>query len=282
MKKRKRKGAGLILIILLLGAAILLYPTFSNLWNRMHSSVAIDDYDGRLIEMDDTKKAQMLEAAKQYNRQLSSTFAAYELDEAQMAEYESLLDITKDGIMGYIEIPSIQLKLPIYHGTEENVLQVGVGHLEWTSLPVGGEPSHCVLVGHRGLPSAELFSNLDKLTKGDNFRISVLGEELLYEVDQISTVLPEDVSQLKLEEGKDYCTLVTCTPYGINTHRLLVRGHRIENESVPLPESNPAGTQGNRLLLTLICLLLFLLLLLSLLLGILRKKRALRYLEKDL
>ena len=153
----------------------------------------------------------------------------YTLSDEQMREYESLLDLSGLGIMGYIEIPEIDCSLPVYHGTEESVLQIAVGHIEWTSLPVGGEGTHCVLSGHRGLPSAKLFTNLDKLEPGDVFLLRILDEVLTYEVDQILIVEPQDTSALQIVKGKDYCTLMTCTPYGVNTHRLLVRGHRIDN-----------------------------------------------------
>ena len=142
-----------------------------------------------------------------------------------------MLDISDNGIMGYIEIPSIKCSLPIYHGVDEAVLQIAVGHIEWTSLPVGGESTHCVLSGHRGLPSAKLFTNLDQLVVGDIFIMRVLDETLTYEVDQIRIVEPQDVEALKIVPGEDLCTLVTCTPYGVNTHRLLVRGHRVENQT---------------------------------------------------
>ena len=151
------------------------------------------------------------------------------MSEEQKKQYEQLLNVSGDGIMGYIEIPSINCSLPIYHGTQESVLQIAVGHIEWSSLPVGGASSHCVVSGHRGLPSAKLFTNLDELSKGDTFMLRVLDEVLTYEVDQILIVEPQETGALQIEEGKDYCTLVTCTPYGINTHRLLVRGHRIDN-----------------------------------------------------
>lgn len=156
-----------------------------------------------------------------------TTFA---LSEEDKGAYDTLLDISGTGIMGYIEIPTINISLPVYHGTEDAVLQIAVGHLEWSSLPVGGEDTHCVLSGHRGLPSAKLFTNLDKLVVGDKFVMRVLDEVLTYEVDQILIVEPTDVSTLIIEAGKDLCTLVTCTPYGFNSHRLLVRGHRIENQ----------------------------------------------------
>ncbi len=155
--------------------------------------------------------------------------AEFTLSEEQYAEYLELLNVSGLGIMGYIEIPEISVRLPVYHGTDESVLQIAVGHLEWSSLPVGGESSHCVLSGHRALPSAKLFTDLDKLREGDIFMLRVLDEVLTYEVDKISIVEPSQVSALQVIEGEDLCTLVTCTPYGINTHRLLVRGHRIEN-----------------------------------------------------
>ena len=155
---------------------------------------------------------------------------ALALSEEEKEAYDALLDISGTGVMGYIEIPTVNISLPVYHGTEDAVLQIAVGHLEWSSLPVGGESTHCVLSGHRGLPSAKLFTNLDKLVAGDKFIMRVLDEVLTYEVDQILIVEPTDVSTLIIEAGKDLCTLVTCTPYGINSHRLLVRGHRIENQ----------------------------------------------------
>ena len=146
-----------------------------------------------------------------------------------LTEYENLLNFTNSGNMGYIDIPKINIKLPVYHGISDEVLQTSIGHLPETSLPVGGESSHCVLSGHRGLPSAKLFSELDKLVEGDVFTLSILNETYSYEVDRIRVVLPADLSELKIIPGQDLCTLVTCTPYGVNTHRLLVRGHRVAN-----------------------------------------------------
>ena len=153
------------------------------------------------------------------------------LTDEEREDYNSQLDIDGSGVMGYIEIPTIKVSLPIYHGTSDDVLQVAVGHLEWSSLPVGGESTHCVLSGHRGLPSAKLFTNLDQLTEGDLFVIRTLDEVLTYEVDRILIVLPSELQALAAEEGKDLCTLVTCTPYGVNSHRMLVRGHRVDNQS---------------------------------------------------
>ena len=218
----------IVIILLLAGITMLLYPAVSNLWNNFHSSAAITDYNYRMEEMDESERLKLIADARAYNKKLAESFGAFAMDEGQKKIYEELLNINGDGIMGYIQIPSIDVLLPIYHGTGENVLQLGVGHLEWSSLPVGGDGSHCVLLAHRGLPSAKLFTDLDRLKIGDRFTLTVLDEIYIYEVDQIKTVLPEDLSEIRSEKGKELCTLVTCTPYGINTHRLLVRGHRVE------------------------------------------------------
>lgn len=180
--------------------------------------------------MDAAEYGSMMEDAEAYNsRLLEKKENRYRLTEAEEEEYNSLLDVTGTGIMGYVEIPKLKMSLPIYHGTEDTVLQIAVGHLEGSSLPVGGSGTHCVLTGHRGLPSAKLFSNLDEMEEGDTFSIHVLDRTLTYQVDQIRIVEPREVEDLEIEEGKDYCTLLTCTPYGINSHRLLVRGYRIAN-----------------------------------------------------
>ena len=221
----------LLVLAFLAGLSLLLYPTVSDYWNSLHASEAVAAYAENVENMDTAKYDDILSAAHAYNRSLLGRSSAFTLTDEQKAEYETLLDVNDTGIMGYIEIPSISISLPIYHGTEDSVLQIAVGHLEWSSLPVGGESTHCVLSGHRGLPSAKLFTNLDQLVEGDTFVIRVLDEVLTYEVDQILIVEPEDASALAIEEGKDLCTLVTCTPYGINSHRLLVRGHRVENAS---------------------------------------------------
>ena len=171
----------------------------------------------------------MLEAAREYNRTLTERTNPYKLTEEQRAAYGSLLNASGNGVMGYVDIPAIKTLLPLYHGTDESTLQTAIGHLEWTYLPVGGSGTHAVISGHRGLPSAKLFTDLDKLVAGDVFLLQILDETLTYEVDQILIVTPEEVGALTMVPGQDYCTLVTCTPYGINTHRLLVRGHRIEN-----------------------------------------------------
>ena len=219
-----------LILALLAGVSLLLYPTVSDYWNARHASKAVADYTQNVQALDRDTYDELLSAAEAYNRSLLTRENSFFLTEAQQAQYDSLLDISGTGIMGYIEIPSINVSLPIYHGTSDSVLQIAVGHLDWTSLPVGGESTHCVLSGHRGLPSAKLFTNLDQIVEGDTFIIRVLDEVLTYEVDRILIVEPEDVTALQIEAGKDLCTLVTCTPYGVNSHRLLVRGHRVETE----------------------------------------------------
>ena len=229
MKKKKGNFITILLILILLaGLSLLLYPTVSDYWNSLHQTRAIASYADDVANLDRDQYDEIWAAAKRYNASLVYRSNAFLLSDEQKEEYERLLNVSGLGIMGYIEIPSIDCSLPIYHGTEESVLQIAVGHLEWSSLPVGGESTHCVLSGHRGLPSARLFTNLDKLQVGDTFMLRVLDEVLTYEVDQILIVEPHETGALRIEEGKDYCTLVTCTPYGINTHRLLVRGHRVD------------------------------------------------------
>ena len=230
MKKKKGNFTTLLLILVLLaGLSLLLYPSVSDYWNSFHKTRAIATYAEEVANLNQDQYDEIWAAAESYNASLTDRVNAYLLSDAQKEEYQQLLNVSGLGVMGYIEIPSIDCALPIYHGTEESVLQIAVGHLEWSSLPVGGESTHCVLSGHRGLPSAKLFTNLDKLQTGDIFMLRVLDNVLTYEVDQILIVGPQETGALRIEEGKDYCTLVTCTPYGINTHRLLVRGHRIDN-----------------------------------------------------
>ena len=229
MKKRKPDVTAIILVaVLVVGLSLLLYPTLSDYWNSMHQTRAIVTYTQEVARMDTQQYDTMLQDARDYNQSLTERISGFMLKEEQQELYVSMLNVAGDGAMGYVEIPSISCTLPIYHGTDEAVLQVAVGHLEWSSLPVGGESTHCVLSGHRGLPSAKLFTNLDRVVVGDTFTLRVLDEILTYEVDKILIVEPEDVSALTVEEGKDLCTLVTCTPYGINSHRLLVRGHRVQ------------------------------------------------------
>lgn len=217
-----------MILVFVTGLSLLLYPTVSDYWNSFHQTKVIAGYAEKVSDLSRTEYDRCWQDAVAYNSTLSGREDVYTLSEAERAVYENNLNVSGSGVMGYIQIPAIDLRLPIYHGTDEAVLQVAVGHLEWTSLPVGGEGTHCVLSGHRGLPGAKLFTNLDKLVEGDVFTLRVLDEVLSYEVDQILTVEPTMVSDLQIEDGRDYCTLVTCTPYGVNSHRLLVRGHRIE------------------------------------------------------
>ncbi len=227
----KKHGTTIILLlVLIIGLSLLLYPTLADWWNSMHQSRAVASYVEQVANIDEEEYAHLWEDAWNYNRSLMGRSNNYLLSEEQQATYNQLLDIGGLGIMGYVEVPSIGVTLPIYHGTDESVLQIALGHLEWTSLPVGGESSHCVISGHRGLPSAKLFTDLDKLTIGDVFMFRVLDEILTYEVDQILIVEPHETDALQIEKGKDLCTLITCTPYGVNSHRLLVRGHRVENQ----------------------------------------------------
>lgn len=227
---KKGKLSTIILIfVFLAGLSLLLYPTISEYWNSLHQSKAIVEYAEQVAELNDDVYSQLWLDAENYNRALLDKADRYTMSDQEKEEYESQLNVSGNGIIGYIEIPTINCFLPIYHGTDESVLQVAIGHIAGTSFPVGGEGTHCVLSGHRGLPSAKLFSNLDQLAEGDTFILHVLDEMLTYEVDQIRIVEPHEMSDLDIEEGKDYCTLVTCTPYGINTHRLLVRGHRVGN-----------------------------------------------------
>ena len=219
----------ILVLALLAGLSLLLYPTVSDYWNSLHASQAVATYAEDVKSIYKTQYDELLAAAHSYNESLHTRTNDFYLTDEQQAAYDTLLNIGQTGIMGYIEIPVIKLSLPIYHGTSDSVLQIAVGHLDWTSLPVGGTGTHCVLSGHRGLPSAKLFTNLDQMKTGDTFVIRVLDEVLTYEVDQILIVEPNNTSALTIEAGKDLCTLVTCTPYGINSHRLLVRGHRVEN-----------------------------------------------------
>ena len=220
----------LLILMFFIGLSLLLYPTVSDYWNSLHQSRAIASYAEAVADLDDNTYEQLWADAKRYNKTLVDKSDRYRMTEEEREEYESLLNVSGNGIIGYVEIPSIGCSLPIYHGTEESVLQIAVGHIEGTSLPVGGKSTHCAISGHRGLPSAKLFTDLDKLVEGDTFLLRVLDETLTYEVDRILIVEPNQLGALNIEKGEDYCTLITCTPYGINTHRLLVRGHRVENQ----------------------------------------------------
>lgn len=228
---KKRIPEILLALALLVGLGLLLYPTLSDWWNGMHQTRAIATYQEAVRDNSAQVNQELWDAAIGYNRALAHGDDRFTLTDEQRLEYESLLDVTGTGIMGYVQIPKINVNLPIYHGTDETILQVAIGHIAGSSLPVGGEGTHTVLSGHRGLPSARLFTDIDQLESGDLFTLRVLDQTLTYQVDQIRTVLPDDLDDLSIDDGQDYCTLVTCTPYGVNTHRLLVRGHRVPNEA---------------------------------------------------
>ena len=229
-KKKSNLTTILIVLIFFVGLSLLLYPTVSDYWNSFTQSQAIGKYAEAVADIDEEKYTEIWDEAYAYNADLCERGNMYIMSDADKIRYNQLLNVSGNGVMGYIEIPTINVSLPIYHGTNDTVLQVAVGHLEGTSLPVGGTGSHCVVSGHRGLPRAKLFTDLDKLMVGDVFIFRVLNEILTYEVDQILIVDPHEVSALVIDPEQDYCTLVTCTPYGVNSHRMLVRGHRVENK----------------------------------------------------
>ncbi|MCH9275562.1 class C sortase [Bifidobacterium amazonense] len=220
-------------VVLVVGIGLLAYPSVADWWNRMHQSRAVATYIEQTEDLSKAKKQEMLKAAREYNAKLPSIADRWRLTDEQKKEYESILDVSGTGIMGYVTIPKLKVRFPVYHGTDEGVLQIAIGHLEGSSLPVGGVTTHAVVSGHTGLPSAKLLTGLDTLVKGDTFAFHVLDETYTYQVDKISVVLPNELDNLNIEDGKDYATVVTCTPYGVNTHRLLVRGHRIPNPKVP-------------------------------------------------
>ena len=227
MKKKKSKSNILLALVFLAGLSFLLYPVVSNYINTRMQSGVVSGYQEYVQTTNTEEHLRMISQAKQYNEDLLSLPKGFAMTEEQKAVYNSLLNLSGSGMMGYLEIPCINVTLPIYHGTEEDVLQQAIGHIEWSSLPVGGESTHCVVSGHRGLPTADLLTHIDRMRLGDRFYLNVLGQTLEYQVDAINVVLPSDTSLLTIEEGRDYVTLLTCTPYGINSHRLLVRGSRI-------------------------------------------------------
>ena len=219
----------ILIIVFVVGLSLLLYPSISEYWNSFRQSRAIAEYSESLAKLDAEQKAALIDEAEEYNRKLLNRQTGFALTPEQKEQYNKLLNISSNGVIGYVEIPSIGVSLPIYHGTEEKVLQIAVGHLEWSSLPVGGSSTHSVLSAHRGLPSAKLFTDLDEVVEGDRFMLFVLNDIYTYEVDKISIIEPDDTQCLQITIGEDYCTLFTCTPYGINSHRLCVRGRRVSN-----------------------------------------------------
>lgn len=240
-KRKKKKGPDYtilaVIMLFVAGLAVLLYPNISEYFNSRNASRVVSGYESELARASDQERQALMQEARDYNARLMSNDSRFEpMSPEQLAEYNSILNVDGLGMMCYMEIPKLGLSMSVYHTTEESVLQHYIGHVEGSSLPVGGLGSHSVVSGHRGLPSAELFTNLDRMELGDLFQIHVLGELLTYQVDDISVVLPNEVTQLEIKPDQDWMTLVTCTPYGVNTHRLLVRGTRIPNPEV-IPET---------------------------------------------
>lgn len=226
-KKRISLSTIILFLILLVGLSVMLYPIVSDWWNSRVQTQVIAGYDSDVEKLDDDRYDEIMSQAYAYNEAIANVESPLSNPNA-VSGYEDILNISGTGIMGYITIPSINVQLPIYHGTDEEILNVAAGHLEGTSLPVGGASTHAVISAHRGLPSARLFSDLDRIVVGDTFTITILDEILTYEVEEINIVLPHETSRLAISEDRDLVTLMTCTPYGINSHRLLVRAHRIE------------------------------------------------------
>lgn len=226
---KKHVSTLILLLICAVGLGLILYPTISDYINSLHSSRAIASYLEQVEDMGEQDKQLYWDSAVAYNKSLLHRPNSYILTEEQKEQYFQLLNVSGSGIMGYVVVEHLNISLPVYHGTDDAVLQRAVGHLDWTSLPVGGASTHCVLSGHRGLPSAKLFTDLAQMQEGDLFMLQVLDTTLTYEVDQILIVEPQEVEALLITPGMDYCTLLTCTPYGVNSHRLMVRGHRVEN-----------------------------------------------------
>ncbi len=241
MKQLMNKLTTVILVlIMIVGLSLLLYPTVSDWVNKRNQSYAMRGYEETVSALSDEEYQAILDRALAFNQNILNREDLYVVSEEETREYEENLNLDGDGIMGSIDIPSIDVSIPIYHGVSEGTLMNSVGHLPWSALPVGGESTHCVLSGHTGLPSARLFTDLIKLVEGDTFMLRILNETYTYQVDQILVVLPEETDSLTITEGEDYCTLVTCTPYGVNSHRLLVRGTRIENQYEKIIVDNQA------------------------------------------
>lgn len=235
---KKNKTSVFLVLIFLVGFCILAYPTVSNFINERHQSTAIINYDTEMVQLKEEQKAHDLQEAREYNEALLEVSDPLN-NKDKIPGYNDILNYDVNGLMGYLTIPAIDVKLPIYHGTGKNVLDIGVGHIQGSSFPIGGESTHAVLSGHTGLPGSKLFTDLSKVKEGDKFQIKVLDNLITYEVDQIKVVLPNESQDLVIVEGEDYCTLTTCTPYGINSHRLLVRGHRVPNEAPMQVEMSP-------------------------------------------
>ena len=256
---KKDKTSLILFLVFLIGLSVMLYPSFSNYWNSKRQTQAVAAYDAAVNRMSDKDYEKYFAEAEAYNQELAGLSDPLENYE-KLPGFANILNITASGVLGYVTIDRIDTQLPVYYGTSEGTLQIGVGLLNGTSFPVGGKGSHAVLSAHRGLPSAELFSRLDEMEEGDTFQITVLNRVLIYEVDQIHIVVPENVKDLAIDSDQDYCTLMTCTPYGINTHRLLVRGVRIEGlgKSVPA-DAYQVEPKEVALVITLVFLVLLML-----------------------
>ncbi len=277
---KKRLPTIIIGLIFIIGVSVLLYPTFASWWNGQRQSRAVASYDEVVAEMPRADYSQYYAEAEAYNEALYRLGSSAALARPDSIEgYEEALRLPKTDVMGYITIDKINVNLPIYHGTSESTLSAGAGHLEGSSLPIGGVNTHSVISAHRGLPSSRMFTDLDKLDIGDTFELHVLGDTMAYEIDQIVTVLPSEIEELYIHEGEDLCTLMTCTPYGINTHRLLLRGHRIPYE--PEEEGQNSGdvtaSAGNsgiiRIVLIAVGAVIIVLLLSQILVMLARKKK---------
>jgi len=272
--KKGNLSTVILILVFLVGLSLLLYPSVSDYYNSFHMTRVITEYAEQVADLDNDRYDEIWEAARKYNAALLLKEDRYELSDEDREEYNSILNVTGSGVIGYIEIPRMDCTLPIYHSTDEAVLQVAVGHIEGTSLPAGGIGTHCALSGHRGLPSAKLFTDLDQMEVGDEFMLQILDETLTYEVDQILIVLPHEMDTLEIDPEQDYCTLVTCTPYGINTHRLLVRGHRVETQEVKTVRVTADAIQIEPVIVApLVAVPMLLLLLIALLLTTRRKKK---------
>lgn len=276
---KKNRSTYILILIFVVGLSVMLYPTVSDYINQKHQSEAVAAYDEKVSQMSEQDYSEIFEKAENYNKELAKDpEAIYSPDEVN--GYDDILDISGTGIMGYITIDKLDVKLPIYHGTSAEVLEIACGHLKGSSLPVGGESTHSVLSAHRGLPRAKLFTDLDKMEEGDTFTVTVLNKVLTYQVDRIAIVQPEEVEGLQIEQGKDYCTLMTCTPYGINSERLLVRGHRIPTEAKKNTQVTTEAFQIEPLMVAIVMAVPMLILLLIVMLIYQKKKRSEKIHEK--
>lgn len=262
-KKSGRLSTIILIIILLVGLSVMLYPIISNWWNERVQTKVIANYKETVAEMDSGNIEKIINEAHEYNRQLVGLYAPF-INYDKIPGYDDILNVSGTGIMGYITIPVIRAEYPIYHGTSEEVLNIAAGHLQGSSIPVGGADTHAVISAYRGLPSAKLFTDLDKMVEGDTFTITILDQVYTYEVEKILTVKPEDVDKLAIIPDKDYVTLMTCTPYGVNTHRLLLRSHRIEtvyDETEVKVKVNPDALQVDPMLVVPVIFTVFVIIL---------------------